>query len=154
MTKKAMEAKKLFENGYNCAQAVLCSFCNEIGMDEKTAYKLASSFGGGLGRLREVCGAVSGMAMVAGLLYGYDVENEDSKKAEHYALIQELVNKFKSENGSIICRELLDKNSAASTAPTPEKRTNEYYKKRPCGELVALATDIMQNYIDSKNNNN
>ncbi|MBE7026148.1 MAG: C_GCAxxG_C_C family protein [Ruminococcaceae bacterium] len=142
---RADKAKNLFKNGYNCAQAVMCAFCDLTGMDEKTAYTLASSFGGGLGRLREVCGAVSGMAMVAGLLYGYTKEDEPSKKAEHYALIQTLANKFKEQTGGVVCRELLN---SKDTTPTPEKRTPQYYQKRPCAELVYLAAKIMQEYID------
>lgn len=142
------KAKKLFENGYNCAQAVLCAFCDQTGMDEKTAYMLASSFGGGIGRMREVCGAVSGMAMVAGLLYGYTLDEEPSKKADHYALIQSLANKFREENGSIICRELLD---TKPDTHIPEERTPQYYKKRPCSELVYCSAKIMQDYIDKHN---
>lgn len=142
---RADKAKYLFKNGYNCAQAVACAFCDLTGMDEDTAYTLASSFGGGLGRLREVCGAVSGMAMVAGLLYGYTKEDEPSKKAEHYALIQTLANKFKEQTGGVVCRELLN---SKDTTPTPEKRTPQYYQKRPCAELVYLAAKIMQEYID------
>ncbi len=142
------KAKQLFESGHNCAQAVLCAFCEQTGIDEKTAYMLSSSFGGGIGRMREVCGAVSGMAMVAGLLYGYTLDEEHAKKAEHYALIQSLANKFKEENGSIICRELLD---VKPDTHVPEKRTAQYYKKRPCSELVFCAAKIMQDYIDEHN---
>ena len=142
---RADKARDLFKNGYNCAQAVACAFCDLTGIDENTAYTLASSFGGGLGRLREVCGAVSGMAMVAGLLYGYTKDDEPIKKAEHYKLIQTLANKFKEKAGSIVCRELLNTND---TAPTPEKRTPDYYKKRPCDELVYIAAKIIEEYID------
>lgn len=144
---KGEYAKSLFNSGYNCAQAVLCAFADEVGMDEKTAYKLASSFGGGIGRLREVCGAVSGMCMVAGLLYGYTAQDEPKQKSLHYARIQELANKFRDENGSIICRELLDGSVKATDSPTPEKRTQEYYRKRPCGEYVKCAAQIIENYI-------
>lgn len=150
MATKAEKAKQLFKNGHNCAQAVVCAFADEINMSEDTAYMLASSFGGGLGRMREVCGAVSGMAMVAGLLYGYKPGDEPDKKAAHYVLIQSLAGKFKDENGSIICRELLTGPQANSTSPTPEKRTDEYYKKRPCAELVECAAKIMEEYINSK----
>ncbi len=152
MNEKSKKAKQLFENGHNCAQAVICAFADEINMNEETAYMLASSFGGGIGRLREVCGAVSGIAMVAGLLYGYKPSDSPDKKPEHYALIQELAHKFLAENGSIICRDLLPEDDANSTSPTPEKRTTEYYKKRPCAELVECAAKIMEDYINSRKN--
>ncbi len=140
---KAMAA---FHDGCNCAQAVLVAFRDLTGLDEKTALRLASSFGGGIGRQREVCGAVSGMCMVAGLLYGYDELGETPKKAEHYRLIQELCRKFKEENGSIICRELLSP-ADRSTEPTPAPRTAAYYKKRPCSELVGAAAEILADWI-------
>lgn len=151
MCDKSCKAKQLFKSGHNCAQAVICAFADEVNIDEETAYMLASSFGGGLGRLREVCGAVSGMAMVAGLLYGYKEGDEPQKKAEHYALIQKLAGEFKNKNGSIICRELLSGPESSSASPVPEKRTKEYYKKRPCAELVECAAKIMQDYINSQN---
>ena len=139
-------AKDLFKAGYNCAQSVFCAFCDETGIDFNEAAKLSSSFGGGLGRLREVCGAVSGMCLAAGALYGYDSPISGAKKAEHYKRIQQLANSFKELNGSIICRELLGK-EANSTSPTPEKRTDEYYKKRPCIRIVGQCAKILEDYI-------
>lgn len=147
--KRSEKAKELFGKGYNCAQAVLCAFADECGMDEDTAYRLSSSFGGGLGRMREVCGAVSGMSMAAGLLYGYKKGDEPSKKGEHYKLIQSLAGKYKEENGSIICRELLS-GVAHTDGTTPEARTKEYYKKRPCAELVECAARILEEYIEER----
>ena len=108
--------------------------------------KMSSSFGGGMGRLREVCGAVSGMFMVAGLLYGYDDPKGQLEKTEHYERIQKLAQEFKSENGSIVCRELLGL-SESKSEPKPEERTKEYYRKRPCPEMVKMAADIMEEYI-------
>jgi C_GCAxxG_C_C family probable redox protein len=147
----AEKAKSLFESGYNCCQAVLCAYADELGLDEKTAIKIASSFGGGMGRMREVCGAVSGMFMVSGLRDGYtniDGENSHEEKMAHYERIQELARKFINENGSIICRELLGlapkKSSLDMVNPEPEKRTEEYYKKRPCAELVAMAASFLE----------
>lgn len=142
---KGEKAKELFESGLNCAQAVLCAFSEETGLPESTAKNIALSFGAGMGRLREVCGAVSGMFMVAGLLYG-----DKNSKSEQYALVQELAEKFKEENGSIICRELLGVKGKES--PIPDKRTNEYYKKRPCSEMVRIAADIMAQYVKEKEN--
>ena len=142
-----MTAKKLFESGYNCAQAVLCTFAEELGMDTDTARRISSSFGGGMGRMREVCGACSGMFMAAGLKYGdYDVNN-NAQKAQHYKHIQQLAEEFRKSNGSIICRELLGL-SVKCDGYIPEKRTDEYYKKRPCGEMVADAARILRRYFD------
>lgn len=142
----ATKAEQLFLEGYNCSQAVLIAFEDKTGLDRKTAAKLASSFGGGVGRLREVCGAVSGMSMVAGILYGYDDVSDKNAKANHYALIQELAGKFSDEAGSIVCRELLGRKGKES--PVPEDRTKEYYKTRPCARMVGLAAKIMQEYIE------
>ncbi len=143
---KADTAEKLFKEGYNCAQAVFCTFSDELGIDFETALKLSSSFGGGMGKLREVCGAVSAMFMIAGLKYGYTSPNDDNAKTEHYKRIQELAEKFKKRNNTIICRELLGLDTQDETS-TPEKRTAKYYKDRPCLVLVRDAADIINNYI-------
>ena len=137
-------AAELFAEGYNCAQAVIMVFSDIIGMDEKQCAKLSSSFGGGMGRQREVCGAVSGMLMVAGLLYGYDGPEEGQIKKEHYARVQQLCEQFRNEVGSIICREIL-KNPPSDPNPTP--RTAEFYQQRPCAHMVTLAVQIMEQYI-------
>ena len=138
-------AAELFLNGCNCAQSVVVAFCDVTGLDKEFAAKMSSSFGGGMGRMREVCGAVSGMLMVAGLLYGYDDpgENDAAKKA-HYRLVQELAGKFREEVGSIVCREIL-KNPPSDPNPTP--RTAEYYAKRPCARMVITAARILDAYI-------
>ena len=137
------KARQNFLNGYNCAQAVFCAFCDVTGMDEREALRLSSSFGGGMGRLREVCGAVSGMFMAAGLLYGYDDLEDKSLKAAHYARIQELAARFSSQEKSLICRELLA-GINNDTNPVPEDRTETYYKKRPCPQLAACAAAILE----------
>lgn len=147
MSIHSQKAKDLFLDGYNCAQAVFCAFNDMTGLDFATASKLSSSFGGGLGRLREVCGAVSGMCMVAGILYGPAYPDDMQEKADHYARIQELARRFSEENGSIICRELLGFTDAANSNPVPEARTAQYYKKRPCAEMVECAARIMDEYI-------
>ncbi len=140
------QAMALFEKGYNCAQAVVLAFADLHGLDQTTAAALSSSFGGGMGRLREVCGAVSGMFLTAGILYGYDDPGASEEKAEHYARIQELAAEFEKRNGSIVCRELLG-SGRKRDEPTPEARTAEYYKKRPCKELVGDAAEILEGYI-------
>ena len=140
-----MKAAELFLSGSNCAQAVAVAFCDVTGLTPEFAAKMASSFGGGMGRLREVCGAVSGMLMVAGLLYGYeDPGEEDVNKKAHYRLVQELAGKFREEVGSVVCREIL-KNPPSDPNPTP--RTEEFYKKRPCARMVILAAQILDAYI-------
>ena len=139
-----MKAAELFLGGYNCAQAVVVAYCDLTGLEESFAAKLASSFGGGMGRMREVCGAVSGMLMVAGLLYGYDTPGDDISKKAHYALVQALAGKFREEVGSIVCREIL-KNPPSDPNPTP--RTAEFYAQRPCARMVLLAGQILDDYI-------
>ena len=137
-------AAELFLKGYNCAQAVAMAFCDLTGLSEDFSAKISSSFGGGMGRMREVCGAVSGMLMVAGLLYGYDTCDDDAAKKAHYALVQELAAKFREHAGSIVCREIL-KNPPSDPAPTP--RTAEFYAQRPCTRMVMLATQVLEQYI-------
>ena len=140
----ATYAAELFTKDYNCAQAVAVAFCDVTGMDPEQTAKLASSFGGGIGRLREVCGAVSGMVMVAGVLYGHGLPRDDAEKKDHYALVQELVKKFQAQAGSYICRDIL-KNPSSDPAPSP--RTAEYYALRPCARMVYLAAQILDEYI-------
>ena len=142
MSNNPERAVNFFKEGYNCSQAVLAVYCDELGIDFETALKLSSSFGGGMGRLREVCGAVSSMFMVAGLKFGYISPKDVQAKEKHYRLIQELSRRFAQENGSIICRELLGLNVKHDN-PTPEARTESYYKKRPCSELVKCAVEIL-----------
>lgn len=144
------KAKQLFESGYNCAQAVFCSFPEVTGLDNETALRVSAGLGGGMGRMREVCGAVSGMIMVLSAKYASTDPSNHEEKAALYALIQKAAGDFKAENGSIICRELLGLNEEKSD-PSPEKRTQSYYKKRPCGELVKCAADIAEKYIHQKN---
>ena len=142
----AQKAMDLFKEGFNCSQSVFLAFEDMYKMDPKTALMLSSSFGGGMGRLREVCGAVSGMFMVAGVLYGYDDPKDYEAKKVHYERIQQLAKEFELRNGSIVCRQLLGLGEGKDT-PAPEKRTQEYYKKRPCAELVGIAAAIMEQYI-------
>ncbi len=141
----SIKAAELFTEGYNCAQAVAVAYSDLTGITPELSAKLTSSFGGGMGRMREVCGAVSGMLMVAGVLYGYETPLPGGPKA-HYALVQELAGKFREEAGSIICRELLE-NPPSDPNPTP--RTAEFYKTRPCTRMVMIACDILDKYIKS-----
>lgn len=133
---RAERAVELFGEGMNCAQAVFCAFADEFGMDAETAAKVSSGLGGGVGRLREVCGAVCGATLALGMRHGPD-------KAAVYEKVQELAAKFKAETGSIVCRELLS-GTGATTGGAPEARTPEYYRKRPCVELVRLAAELLE----------
>lgn len=141
-------AKQNFENGCNCAQSVLTAFTDLTGLTEAQSMKIASSFGGGMGRLREVCGALTGAFMVLGLLYADDHVPEHGAKSTHYERVQEFAAKFREQNGSILCRDLL---AGVETVPgkVPEKRSKEYYEKRPCGELVRYAADLLDRYIEA-----
>lgn len=140
-------AHALFLKGYNCTQAVVCSFCDLLHMDMDDAARMASGFGGGMSRLREVCGAVSGMVLVANLLYGEGCENDYNKKKAHYTRIQMLAGAYREQTGSIVCRELLGLTTKGPDSATPERRTQQYYAKRPCPQLCALAADILEDYI-------
>ena len=142
----AQKAMNLFKEGYNCSQSVFLAFKDLYGIDRRTALKLSSSFGGGMGRLREVCGSVSGMFLTAGILYGYDSPKDRSSKTEHYKRIQELARSFEELNGSIVCRELLGLDQKKESY-VPEERTKDYYRKRPCEQIVGYAAYIMEEYI-------
>jgi len=135
-----------FKKGYNCCQSVILAFEDILPVDRNLLSKMASSFGGGMGRLREVCGSVSGMFMIAGLLYGYEGPETGPVKAEHYAGIQELAGRFRERHGSIVCRELLGLD-VRHDAPVPEARTDAYYEKRPCAEIVGDAAEILEQYL-------
>ena len=145
MTKRE-KAMALFKEGYNCSQAVLGAFAQELGMDTETAMCLSSSFGGGMGRMREVCGAVSGMFMAAGIAYGYSDPKDNAAKQAHYKRIQELAERFKERNRYIVCRQLLGL-EGQDNSYVPSERTAEYYKKRPCVELVGDAAEILEKYM-------
>ena len=139
-------AKSYFRQGYNCSQSVFLTFAPLLGMDRETAARLTSSFGGGMGRLREVCGAVSAMFMIAGLYNGYTSPADYEGKTLHYRRIQELANEFKALHHSIICRELLKLPSGADS-PVPEKRDATYYQSRPCERLIGDAAHLIGEYI-------
>lgn len=136
-----------FLKGYNCTQAVTVAFAEELGLSEDTAARLSCGFGGGMGRMREVCGTFSGVVMVLSWLYGYSDPKDVTSKKELYEKIRELAKRFREQNGSIICRELLGLEEAEQSA-APEPRTPEYYKKRPCPELCRSAANLLQKFIE------
>lgn len=142
-------AKELFHQGFNCSQAVFAACADIYGIeDEALALRLAASFGGGIGRMRQTCGAACGMFMLAGLENGSAIEGDTEGKKQNYALVQDLAAKFKQENGSLICAELLGI-APKPQEPTPEARTEAYYQKRPCADMVASAVKI---FLESKVN--
>ena len=147
---RAERAKEYFSQGYACSQAVVLAFSDIIDLDEASITKIMLPFGGGLGRLRLTCGAVSGMAAVIGMLYA-EAENIVENKKNVYAIVQELCGKFQKETGSLICADLLSgMNVKVEIGGQAEVRTDEYYKKRSCGDMVALAAQILDDYINSK----
>lgn len=143
---KSALAKQNFEEGFNCAQAVLLAFCDETGFTREQAARLASTFGGGMGRMREVCGAVSAMLMVEGLLKGYSDPKAKEEKSALYASVRVLADQFREENHSIICRDLLIETEVTSGGE-PEARTKEYYARRPCGCYVEDAARILAEHL-------
>jgi C_GCAxxG_C_C family probable redox protein len=149
VNKYGIKAKELFLQGYNCSQAVVGAFAEELNIDKETLMMMSSSFGGGVGRLREVCGGFSGAIMVAGLKFGYSDPKDVEAKTTHYKLIQDLATEFKAANGkdSIICKEIL---GVQAGSHVPEARTPEYYKKRPCPDIVAIAAHIIGEKILSE----
>ena len=142
----AEKAQELFLEGYNCSQAVLCAFEDLTGLGTDEAAKLASSFGGGMGRLREVCGTVSGALLVLGLLRGYSDPKDGAAKTEHYHLVQEFVRRFREINHTILCRDLL-RDVKVVPGNNPEPRTPEYYAARPClrhcGEAARIVDALL-----------
>lgn len=143
---RAEIGKEYFKSGYNCAQSVVLAFSDILPVDEEILTKSMLPFGSGIGRMREVCGAVSGMCYVVGLLYSKSEDGEQNKN-EIYQMVQYLTEKFKDRNGNVICRELL-KGINNSTVPIAEERNTAYYKKRPCAEYVYDAVEILEEFID------
>lgn len=148
--KRVEKAKTLFHQGFNCSQAVFAACADIYGIEDETlALRLAASFGGGIGRMRQTCGAACGMFMLAGLENGSAIEGDTEGKKQNYALVQDLAAKFKQENGSLICAELLGIASKPQE-PTPEARTEAYYQKRPCADMVASAVRIFLESRDKR----
>lgn len=146
---REQKAGELFKAGYNCCQAVAMTFADVLGLSEDEVARLSSGFGGGMGRMREVCGTVSAMTMVASAMIPATDVNDKEAKTANYALVQEIADEFKKLNGSIICRELLGLSKPEGT-PVPSDRTPEYYKKRPCGELCSIAAGIVARKLEKQ----
>lgn len=145
MTRKEQAMQNFYE-GYNCTQAVVLAFSDLIPLEKESLLAMVSPLGGGMGRLREVCGSVSGMFLVLGALQGYSDPKTKEQKAQLYAKVQKLASEFEKRNGSIVCRELLGLKEKKQD-PTPQERTPEYYKKRPCPELIGMAAEILEEFL-------
>ncbi|MDY5772736.1 MAG: C-GCAxxG-C-C family protein [Bacteroidaceae bacterium] len=143
------KAYALFMKGYNCAQSVTAAFADLYGLTEEQALLASASFGGGMGRMRLTCGTVTGMFLLAGLESGTTNPDDRELKARNYAMVRELAERFKTENGSIVCSELLQMGNKTESA-MPSERTAAYYKKRPCPELVRCAARIYAQMLEEK----
>ncbi len=146
---RAARAAELFREGYNCAQSVVLAYADIVEVEPELLATISASFGGGMGRLREVCGAVSGMSMLAGFISPCPTADNPTAKRENYALVQDFAEQFRLQNGNIVCRKLLGLDCGREE-PTPSPRTETYYRKRPCAEYVADAARIVGEYL--KNN--
>ena len=150
MEERIEKAVALFKEGYNCSQSVVAAFADMYGFTPEQALKVSASFGGGIGRMRQTCGAACGLFMLAGLETGCTEGKDREGKEANYKVVQELAEEFRKRNGSLICAELLGLAKTAPTPPSPEARTNEYYKKRPCVKMVEEAARIWCEYLANK----
>lgn len=141
-------AVSLFKEGYNCSQSVVAAYADLYGFTREQALKMAASFGGGIGRMRKTCGAACGLFMLAGLETGCTEGKDREGKEANYILVQQLAEEFAKRNGSLTCAELLGLEKSAPTPTTPEARTTEYYKKRPCSKMVEEAARIWAEYLE------
>lgn len=148
---RIQRAVELFKSGYNCSQSVVVAFADLYGFTEEQALRMSASFGGGIGRMRQTCGAACGMFLLAGLDTGAVDAEDRAGKSHNYEVVQQLAEKFRAENGSLICAELLGLSTTAAHRDTQaEPRTDLYYKKRPCVEMVETAARIFANYLKEK----
>lgn len=149
MEKRIEKAVELFKEGYNCSQSVVAAFADMYGFTNEQALKMSASFGGGIGRMRQTCGAACGLFMLAGLETGCTEGKDREGKENNYKVVQALAEEFRKRNGSLICAELLGLSKTAPTPATPEARTTEYYKKRPCVKMVEEAARIWCEYLST-----
>lgn len=144
---KAEKAVELFKSGYNCSQSVVGAFAEDLGFDFETAMKMSESLGGGMGRMRLTCGAVSGMSVLAGMKHSKAQGGDLETRRLVYGLVQKMAEEFKSKNGSLICAELLGPNLPKDSGAVPTPRTEEFYKKRPCIGCIADCAEIAEKYL-------
>lgn len=148
---RIQRAVELFKSGYNCSQAVVAAYADLYGFTEAQAFRMAASFGGGIGRMRQTCGAACGLFLLAGLETGAVDGADQAGKSRNYEVVQALAEQFRQENGSIICADLLGLNKQAPTPHEPEARTPEYYKKRPCAMMVESAARLFAQFLETQN---
>jgi C_GCAxxG_C_C family probable redox protein len=153
MEERIEKAVNLFKEGYNCSQSVVAAFADLYGFTNEQALKMSASFGGGIGRMRQTCGAACGLFLLAGLETGSTEGKDREGKEANYKVVQQLAEEFRKRNGSLICAELLGLSKSAPTPATPEERTNEYYKKRPCVKMVEEAARIWCEYLSTNCDN-
>jgi C_GCAxxG_C_C family probable redox protein len=151
MEERVARAVELFKSGYNCSQSVVAAFADLYGYTEEQALKMSSSFGGGIGRMRETCGAACGMFLLAGLQTGTTDPKDKAGKIANYKLVQDLAAVFRERNGALSCGELLGYKGTNPNEPVPEDRTEQYYAKRPCVKIVEEAARIWAEYLETQN---
>ena len=150
MEERIEMAVSLFKEGFNCSQSVVAAFADMYGFTREQALKMSASFGGGIGRMRETCGAACGLFLLAGLESGATEGADREGKAANYALVQELAEVFKERNGALKCADLLGLSKKEPVVSTPEARTDQYYAKRPCVKMVEEAARIWCEYLQKK----
>ena len=150
MENRVEKAVAFFKEGYNCSQSVVAAYADLYGFTQEQALKMSASFGGGIGRMRQTCGAACGLFLLAGLESGCTEGKDREGKEANYKMVQEFAEEFKKRNGSLICAELLGLSKSAPTPTTPEQRTAEYYKKRPCVKMVEEAASIFGEYLANR----
>ena len=150
MEDRIQRAIELFKSGFNCSQSVVAAFADMYGFTEEQALRMSASFGGGIGRMRETCGAACGMFLLAGLETGATEATDREGKAANYAVVQELAAEFKKRNGSLTCSELLGLNKKTTISTVPEERNAQYYAKRPCAKMVEEAARIWSEYLENR----
>lgn len=150
MEERIEKAVALFKEGYNCSQSVVAAFADRYGFTREQALRMSASFGGGIGRMRETCGAACGLFMLAGLETGAVDGADREGKAANYALVQQLAEEFKKRNGALKCAELLGLSKKEPVVSTPEARTPQYYAKRPCIKMVEEAARIWCEYLENQ----
>lgn len=143
---RIQRARELFLQGYNCSQSVFCAYAEDYDIPMETALRLSASFGGGIGRMRETCGAVCGMTMLIGIETGQTEPNDSKQKQENYHAVQSLAEQFRQKNGSIKCSELLQLRKESTITSVPEERTAEYYRQRPCLKMVESAVELFEQF--------
>lgn len=150
MKDRIQKAVDLFKSGYNCSQSVVAAFADLYGFTEEQSLRMSASFGGGIGRMRETCGAACGMFLLAGLETGTTDAKDREGKAANYALVQQLAEEFKKRNGALKCGELLGLAREDKISSVPEERTAQYYVKRPCIKMVEEAARIWAKYLENR----